>query len=1746
MAKVADSCLIGGKMPSSLRVLQRTSNTGFNPYAYVNNLTTYVKDPYEYSIPEVRKSIIGTRAQYKAVIDASRQAYANPDTDPMDLENRLMLASVISNIMPGTSIEDAYKYADEYMYRATGYKTDVNGYVEHLENTFKSAGLSILASFRTAALLTEGRFRGFDDAWQEKKLDALKEISNYATGYRTDNRYNDNIFENALTAAASIAPSMLPAIGISGIAALVSYLTGGTAVPGAIAALKSLKTMSTLDKMINLGAIGARFGTSAAMEGGGTMLELLNAGVSDELAFNTGLAVGLANSSLETFIDTDIELASRPLRGIFNALGRKRAGRIFKESLEDALSNIPREVLKSVTGETPTEIAQEMISMLGYNFAINTEKETNKSLKDATGYTDKDFADAFWETLKQTALGTGLISAGGGLISLGGRFAGSRFAESIKNNKYTSSDGAEGLLRTSDIDYRSLGRTLSEDQIKNFQKTSPINVVRVGNRYRAVNMTPEQEYALANSSNVYVQNYEMSTESAIRRRIDFDTVDMHSPVKRSVVESVINSGMSNGKIAGFTYYNENLARVADPSKAAYISLVESRDSDPIMIPLSEESNVSAVQLQKDIYGETIDKVSTALEPEENSGTSSETASAEESEATEPEYKTIVDGEEEADTFTDEELSEAESAIDELESAEEPAETISTGSSEDAESETAIQENTESDETVVPESEAIVQENTSEGETALPETESIATEIAMQENAPETQAETTEEAPAQIAGDDTVQDTRTPEEIRADEDTARRNERNQARINAQNKWDQVQRMLTGTDSAKDVDVLTVYFSSILGQTRLGESAQAVEASARAAAEIAVGFARASGLKGKDYYNTINAFMSEDFIPETADGTVFGDKLGWFLKDSGERYINIMRNADPSTLIHELGHHFLSVLTPDMPAYNLIHEVYAKAIERDGGIIGKDTNEAFARDLEKYVYFRKSSNSRLNAIFQKLYDVAKALWQTLKGDERLSSQKVKMFDAIFAEEQTPEAVSAEVAKSADKAMSSDSDTKMSDMAAELVSETAESAEETPETVNAQAEYVIDSIDNEAAEVLRDISVDYVPDAEPEPIPEGADTIDVPQTEEEIAAGEPVQREIIEEPAEDESLGYVMDMDVKNDIAPDSEAFYKERMDKGVIDAKKIEKQINKKNNQKYFDEISARYDVDSPIVGMASTVNIYKAISGITGVPDLDTDFAEFFYAKDGGIYVLLKKDIRRDAEDEVTLFLQDKPEPKFWKIPFSDNDISVESITFEYYIDKIPEIVEREYTEDADGNIMYREEAEAEPTTDEDIADQDKYDITEEDSDDEVPYKTETRVKNTFTGYSDPFVTAVTFARSYEIKPELYFSSNNTEAVREAADLIEGSLSSTTLANSYRRFTKYIEEVKKKAEKEKKRGPELLEHALNRPVPQVFVGTDAQRPEKVVDVFEVRGERPGVARLRFFGIHRKKRQRDSVRDGGRRVRDDRHGPARICVGRVAAPEALFAGAGAAVDEAKLPLKLGMTRGNPLDHAGAQEPHVGASFKHGAHHFQGAVVRKERLVKEGVGIVSGLRDLAEIDLIGHEVEQMGRDGRLAFERRDVGQILSVRTHEDRARGDLVRVGKVGGDEGRDVAHALLEHRHVKARTSHEEFDLPPFDRAREFRRRVVMRFDAQFRDFLLQILHHRPLHVVAAAQVRSFRLEVEKPDAHRRGLGGVRRAEHEAEGEKKRRGERSADEVGGDEGHGVRGIRDAIDYARLLLR
>lgn len=1596
-----------------------------------------------YAMPDMEKRFLRTRSDYNTILSLAKENYVGTE-DPDSYEARLALGQIIHQLYPTIDATYAAENAEELMYQATGYKTNVKGLRDQFVNTFHSAGSSLLASMKIANLYIQGAFAGYnDEEWLEKKEEAKKDLTKYAMNYRTDLTEYDNAISRLLsepaTATAEILPSMLPSLGISALALAVSVATGGSAIPATTAGLiKTWNTLSGVQKATAAASIGGRFFTSAMMEMGGSALDMMNAGFDDDVIFGVSALVGLTNGVLETVGDKAIDTLLKPFSDLANAAGRETANKIIRTSIKDTIREFRNETGKSMLSESTTEVLQEFSSMFGYNMAVNIQKERNRLPEGIVPYTAEDFRNAAYEVAKSTAMGTAVLGGASGMLRFAGRYAGGELRRSLQADKYTKADGATARIATSIIDHPET--TISPDQ--DVEKQSPISVVRIGDRYRTFYTNDEENAAISRSKQVYVREIDYSTETAIGKRVDFDTVDMHSAVKRSVVENVINKGLDNGKLAGFTYYNKNLQRTTNPSQAAYISLVESKDSDPIMIPLSESSNITAVQLQKDIYGETIDKVTSEPEPESTVVSSSDDSSSTDSNVTSTQAtnqpETIVadvdeqtDTEERETTFTDEDLVEAEAVVDDLVEtvADESVETdieetqISTEENQEAE----IVEPHQDDTTQVEASQNVSENNEQIPVNTVTESSTVAEPVTNTENTVNT-------------------DTRTPEQKRIDEDTERRNQRNQARINAQNEWDQVQRTLTGTDSAKDVDVLTVYFSSILGQTRLGESAQAVEASARAAAEVAVGFAKASGMKGEDYFKTINAFMSEDFVPTSEDGAVYSNdnKLGWFLRDNGERYINIMRNADPSTLIHELGHHFLSVLTPDMPAYSLIHEVYAKSIEKDGGVIGRRTNEAFARDLEKYVYFRKSSNGRLNAIFQKLYDVAKALWQTLKGDERLSSQKVKMFDAIFAEEQDSTAATREVANAADKVMASDSETKMSDLVKEIITESTEeptgietvfdtinnfdvfslendirdvksfdfikkSITEYPEytrrilteyfdkiydlfthsakkkdrrfianinslcvmhyaeiqnksvpdfldnlknigsfvtnggtlgetdaykdgtfsiyinpdifsptifaheishyflwtlqdgeikdaiinayrkeyeldgntigsnlheafaygmeayiqegvsnvpilrrifdrlvslmkdillqgiyyhkltdeqvalydnlfktdlkelarnasrraqglSIEEDAEYIVNSVDDEAVSIVSSEGVDLVPEAEPEEVSAGANIVEVPQTEEEKAAGEPVQKIEVESEPEDTSLDYVVEIDL-NTLGDDPK-FYTKKIREGKVDSKKLESQFKEKDNQKYFDEITEQYKkvVDSPIVGMGNKVNIYTAISSITGIPNLDTDFAEFFYAEDGGIYVLLKKDIRVN-EDETETYLADKPDPKFWKIPLTGKD-SIEDITYEYYLDnKIPEVVEKEYILDTEGNKIYREEVEAEPTDDKDKIDAEKFSDTEEDPDEVIDYDKEKRVKRTFKGYSDPFVTAIPFAVSYQNNPELYFSSNDTEAVREAAEMIEERLSDTELINTYSRFEKYINALKDKLEKD---------------------------------------------------------------------------------------------------------------------------------------------------------------------------------------------------------------------------------------------------------------------------------------------------------------------------------------------------------
>ena len=1286
-------------MPSPFESLQSYRTNLMNSYFSNNGIV----NAFEYTIPKVRDTVMGTKAAYDAIMDYSRQLYSIRDDDN-DFENRMMLGKIVSSLMPGITPEQGAKFADEYMYRATGYRTDVKGHAEHLVNSFRSAGSSLLASFELFGLYANGSFNKYDEEWQDRKREKMRHIKTHAMNYNVDNRFNDNIFENAMTAAATMIPSMLPSIGISGIAAFISSATGGILAPTTLGFIQQFSNMSALSRIINLGAIGSRFATSAMMEGGSAMLELANAGADDDLIFRVGTTIGAINGTLENVVDFDLDLAAKPIRDIFSILGSKSAGKYMQTAIHDTVDSLGKKIFTSIGGEVPTEIMQEFSSMLGTNFAINVQKDRGRPLESLTGYTQEDFTNAFMETFKQTALGTGLISLGGGVLGLGSGFARSAFSGEINANKYTKVEGDNTRsIKTSDIVMRNVDSSnIKEDSFSD--RIPPIEMVKVGNRYIVTDPSPMQAYAIKNSQQVYAHVKNMPTEAITRTPVTRETSDYMEAMSADTVVREIEKGIYNNKIAGFSFYDENMKVIDNIADASYASIVTTDNYNPVLVKLTTNNDViSAQEFETSVFGEELaeptwtrttvkdrrrnnkknSKTNKTSASETSSRTSSETSSETDSESIDTTAETVTDSTRMEETEDiDAELSDDATTAEERRAAE-----VS-----ESREQLSEEENRAADDFIY----SFISQNVIDPEEPTQQTENTQSENpvdSMFMDEADIQQRTQEEPQneSEIFSDDVI----TEQDRMTDEERAKLREREASfeRIRqARDRWDEVKKNITGENINNEIDVLSDYFKTIIDTTKASENPELQDAISRASAMIMTSFMKASGMSTSQYLDSLTAILRGENVPDiSSDGKVFITNpranskkiLGWFIDDEQiGRYINITENGNPVTLIHELGHHFLSVLSPDAAIYKAIANIYRKQFEADGNTFGTSLQEAFCKDLENYLMQRKTSNKELASTFERIVNLAKALWNNLKYTLNLTKKKIDMFDSIFngnediaVNEQEELDLFDSVMNKADKSV-----TPSVSLVDSLVSDNTV----TDETIASSIDEITKDSEQEASEA---------------PVSNGETAI-TEDVSESVSMAE-FTDDIVIEPEDEsldlESVTYSKDFFVPSVgedyiFSPDQDANYKKK-DSGAVNEffskknsdnvegfslnngkKKITLNTLLNNKSKeiadydgyiygYTNPYAKELKNDKPNLKIAyNKKEIFDYMSSLIGAPEgtLDWSFVEIYGDNNGRLFIKLKKEIRFNTDTEENVVVDAKI-PRWISATLTEADQKYESI-----------------------------------------------------------------------------------------------------------------------------------------------------------------------------------------------------------------------------------------------------------------------------------------------------------------------------------------------------------------------------------------------------------------------------------------------------------------------------------------------------
>ena len=917
-----------------------------------------------------RSIIHVSERDFDSAMDEIRRTYKGAE-DPNDYVTRQSLGRIVGNYLH-IDPKVASKNIDQLYYSATGYRSNVKGLGEHLVNTFNASGSSILAGVRTLGFLINNI--GLDDEefntkWEEFQNDTL---SRYARTYRSD-LYLDNhgMIADLLTSAANIAPSMIPTLTLSGIVALASIATGGGAGIAAASGIgsfaKAFSTLNTAQRVVGGANIVGRTLLTGVMEAGGTTLDMLEMGFDKDVILPTATVVGLINGAIEN-ISTFEDKLTAPIASIVDNLGRRRANDIFHEAINATFKGIGKEYLSSLATEPVEEALQELSSMIGINIGIAFQNATGRPLEDVIPYSASDIANAMFDTMVETAKGTLVMGLAGSAINAGSNALFGDMNYNLRADRVTERTDSSGNQAGNVVDTRRIHRPESNGT-KPSGKVPAVRFANIAGEYYALDPTPEQEYVLRNSRYVYGT---VDTNSYSPDWANNTTTTYNGGVTLDTANQGIRKAFENGDLVSYAYVTNTDGQIQEvrASEATHIA-VQSNSFDGIsLFPIVQEGGESLSDFEFNAFGKVYDKVS-----ETNQNTSSTTASSDSTpldddieveydDVDEQSVSDIAEGFNEAvnDTLNNNLSQDVSDAINELNA---DINNISVEPIEQADNVIDASPDTITDNT-----QQAQQENNSTQDRAI---EQDVTEQ-QTDNINQEQVSSTE---TPVENTEVANDNATPDSIR-----------NSGSESVETYSDVVDDII----SEQDKPAVEKFRKRIRESMRLSKSGQnqnIMNSVVEASVAVAQKFADAQGKTFTDFINGISSIDSTDIVNN--DG-------GWY--DSVRKLIRLNKDASPTTFIHELAHHFLNTLQDgDVKTY--IEKTYANQFKKDGNKIGTEVQEAFANNLEKYIYLRRTNNSRLRAVFENLYQLAKTLWNKFSNKSRLSENSRLLFDYLLSD-------------------------------------------------------------------------------------------------------------------------------------------------------------------------------------------------------------------------------------------------------------------------------------------------------------------------------------------------------------------------------------------------------------------------------------------------------------------------------------------------------------------------------------------------------------------------------------------------------------------------------------------------------------------------------------------------------------------------------------------------------------------------
>lgn len=527
-----------------------------------------------------------SQREHDSMMENLSQIYADTDIDIEDRADRVQLSKLLSMEYPQYSEGFFYDNLDSFMKQATGYDYTPKSYLDHLKSTFKASALSYLSSieFFTTMMVDP-----------QNKDNMMEKLRGWASEYRRDigDDVYKGIFRNMLSAAVTQAPNMMATIPLS---------LGGAAIGGLIGGAASSKAGAFVARHAG-DAMNWVF--SAAMEGGSVMLDLANAGADDDTIRAAGLTVGAINGTLEVVGDNMI---LKPFRV---ALNKNPSLRMAYTDLLDYTwkgqgRNLAVQMLKSIGTEVPTEIAQEMSSMLAYNFAVEWEQKHGR-LPGVEKYTAQQFADAVGEIALETLKSTTVMAFSSAFLSASGSYIGGNWRHSIQASDVMDGTKDSILLRSSDIKGRQdASQWLSKKDLKN-SKATPIHVVRIGDQYFIKGQADNAQLSAVKSSKyVYaiVDNFgigDIDVESLPVEEIGISLGNAYYSLQEALAKNLLD---------GYDLLDNGKKITTNLEDAKYIAVKPSNaGGNVVVVELGTKGNANAV-FEQAVFGQAFTNTST--------------------------------------------------------------------------------------------------------------------------------------------------------------------------------------------------------------------------------------------------------------------------------------------------------------------------------------------------------------------------------------------------------------------------------------------------------------------------------------------------------------------------------------------------------------------------------------------------------------------------------------------------------------------------------------------------------------------------------------------------------------------------------------------------------------------------------------------------------------------------------------------------------------------------------------------------------------------------------------------------------------------------------------------------------------------------------------------------------------------------------------------------------------------------------